>query len=442
MNKKTLGIRLIQGLAVLALLTTATTGFAQTTFDWKRYQGSTINVFLQKLPWTDYIMTQVGTFEQQTGITVHAEVLPENQQRAKLTIMMTAGGEGVDVFNTQHSNEGLQYLLAGWYEPLDKYVDDPAMTSREYGYPADFIPAALQDGVIRNVRTSMPIFAQTTILAYRKDLFSAAGLKAPQTLTELEQDAKILTDRQKGQSGICLRGLGVAAAGIVGTFFYGTGGGYADANLNPTLTAPGTVAGFELYGRLAREYGPPGILNYHWFQCQSLFASGKAAMWVDANSVMNPLLDPTKSQVADKVGFALFPQGPAGRIPGFDALGIAIAPASHNKGAAWYFIQWATNAQNSVNAQLRGVPSARLSAWQSPEVQKDRTYAELRDVTEQAMALKDHSSFGSPWVAVPEIRTIVGSAVVASIQNGDINAALVTATDQIQALRRKTGEIK
>ncbi len=440
MNKKTWRVGVFRLLAFLSLLTAATTAFAQDGFDWKRYQGTTLNVSLKKVPWSDYIMTQIKSFEQLTGINVHAEILPENQQRAKLTIMMTAGGEGVDVFDTQHSNEGMQYLQAGWYELLDKYLADPKVMAPDYDYPGDFVPASLQDGIVRNVRTSMPIFTQVTILAYRKDLFAAANLKPPATIDELEQDAKAVTDRQKGISGICLRGLGVAASGIVGTFFYGTGGGYADANFNPILTSPATQTGFELYGRLAREYGPPGVLNYHWFQCQTLFESGRAAMWVDANSVMNPLLDPTKSQVADKTGFAMFPAGPAGRIPGFDAMGLAIAAHSQNKGAAWYFIEWATNKQNNLNAQLLGVPSARLSPWKSPEVMKDTTYAELRDATEQSMALPQHSSFGSPWVAVPEIRTIVGSAVAVAIQDGDVKAALATAQQQIQDVRKKSGE--
>jgi hypothetical protein len=41
---------------------------------------------------------------------------------------------------------------------------------------------------------------------------------------------------------------------------------------------------------------------------------------------------------------------------------------------------------------------------------------------------------------VPEIRTIVGSAVAVAIQDGDVKAALATAQQQIQDVRKKSGE--
>jgi multiple sugar transport system substrate-binding protein len=165
-------------------------------------------------------------------------------------------------------------------------------------------------------------------------------------------------------------------------------------------------------------------------------------MWVDANSVFNPLLDPAKSQVADKIGFALVPAGPGGQHPGFGTHALAIFSGSKNKGPAWYFIQWATSAENALRAQLKGVPAARKSPWANKTVQEDKTYAELRDITLKTMELPKLSSFSPPWVAVSQIRDIIGVVVVTSIQNGDVKTALASAQDQIQALRKKTGEIK
>jgi multiple sugar transport system substrate-binding protein len=438
LNKSRIRDSALATIAGVALLALASGASAQQAFDWKKFAGSSVNVSLKKVPWTDSLLPHIAEFEALTGIKAKIEVLPENQQREKLTVALTSGGTDVDVYDTQRHNEGLKYFLAGWYDPIDKYLKDQALTSPNLGYPSDLLQSAIDDSTIQGTLTGMPIYTETIVVAYRKDLFEAAHLGVPDTLDELEEAAKKLTDKTKGQFGICLRGLGVAASGIVGSFFYGTGGQWTDDTFAPALTTPGAVKGFELYGRLAREYGPPGVLNYHWFQCQSLFASGKAAMWVDANSVFNPLLDPAKSQVADKTAFAVFPNGPGGRHPGFGTHALAIFPKSQNKGPAWYFIQWAAGAEMSLTEQLQGVPSARKSPWASEQVQKDQRYAQLRDITLKTMQLDKLSSFSPPWVAVGEVRDIIGVVVVVAIQGGDVKAALEEAARQIQEVRKKT----
>lgn len=424
--------------ALLVVFTSAAPRAAQPAFDWHRFAGTTISVSLKKVPWTDSLTPKIPEFEKLTGITVKLEVLPEDQQRAKLNIALSSGGAGVDVYDTQRHNEGLAYAAAGWYEPVAKYLANPALTPANFGYPDDFLQSAINDSTIHGVLTALPIYTETTILAYRKDLFSAAGLKPPDTLDDLENAARKLTDKSKGQYGICLRGLGPAASGIVGSFFYSTGGSWIDDKNNPAIASPASVKGFELYGQLDRDFGPPGVLNYHWFQCQSLFAAGRVAMWIDANSVMNPLLDPSKSEVADKTAFAMMPAGAGGRQPGFGTHGLAIFPGSKNKGAAWFFIEWAMSRENALRAQLIGVPSARKSPWANPEVQKNQRYAQLRAVTLETMQLPHLSPFSPPWVAVSQIRDIVGSAIDTAIRGGNVKAALEAAVQQIQAVRRQT----
>ncbi len=414
---------------------------AQEEFDWKRYEGTGISVSLKKIPWTDSLTPHIGEFEALTGIKVKLEVLPENQHREKLTVALSSGNADVDVFDTQRHNEGRKYLLAGWYEPLDDYVKNTSLLAPDFNFPDDFIASAIDDQVIDGVLTAIPTYTESTILGYRKDLFEAAGLQPPQTLEELEAAAEKLTDKANGEYGICLRGLGPAASGIVGSFFHSTGGRWADEKYNPVLATPEAVKGFETYGRLVREYGPPGILNFHWFQCQALFASGRVAMWVDANSVMNPLLDATRSQVADKTAFAVMPAGSAGRRPGFGTHGLSIFSGSKNKEAAFLFIEWAMNKENALRAQLIGVPSARRSPWTDPKVQEDTVYAQLRETTVETNELTTLSSFSPPWVAVGQIRDIIGQVVATSIQGGDVANALQDAQNQIQDLRRKTENV-
>ena len=64
---------------------------------------------------------------------------------------------------------------------------------------------------------------------------------------------------------------------------------------------------------MLRLYGPPGALNYGFPEASALFMQGRAAMFTDINILAARIEDPTKSQVAGKVGYSLIPVGPDGR---------------------------------------------------------------------------------------------------------------------------------
>jgi multiple sugar transport system substrate-binding protein len=51
-----------------------------------------------------------------------------------------------------------------------------------------------------------------------------------------------------------------------------------------------------LYKKLMRETAPPGAIGFNWNECQTSFAQGRAAMWVDGIGFSAPLVDPTKSK--------------------------------------------------------------------------------------------------------------------------------------------------
>lgn len=430
--------RIIVGtLAIIGAVSATGIASAQKGFDWKRFSGSTVNVALAKQPWSDFITPLIPDFEKLTGIKVRLEVLPEDQNRQKLAVAFTAGRGDIDVFGSQRHQEGVKYYLAKWYEPLQKYVDNPELTSLQFDY-ADFAAQSIDDATVSGEIVGIPLYSELQIFMYRKDVFQQANLKFPNTITELEEAAKRLTDKERGQYGICLRGKGAATTTIFSGFLHSVGGTWADQNRRPALNTPAALKAFEFYGRLARDYGPPGVVNYHWFQCQSLFATGKAAMWTDSNIFAAGLLDPAKSQVADKVGFAVFPEGPGGRKPAGGGWYLSIYSRSRNMGPAWYFIQWAVSKENVLKAQLKGIPTARVSAWQAEEFQRGDPHPDLTKATLDSLKLKGTPSWGPPWVAVGEIRDVIGAVVITAIQGGDIKGAADKAVEQIQAIREKT----
>jgi multiple sugar transport system substrate-binding protein len=429
--------RTLKVLVLGVLLAGSVPAVAQEPFNWKKFAGQTINIAIAKQPWSDFIAPKIPEFEQLTGIKVKFEVLPEDQNRQKLAIAFSSGRGDIDVFGSQRHQEGAKYFAAKWYEPLKPYLANRSITAPDFDF-ADFAPQPLNDVTIGGEVVGIPLYTELQTMIYRKDLLQQAGLKVPETLDELEAAAKKLTDKSKGQYGICMRGKGAATTTIYSGILHSMGGSWVDTKGDPAFTTPEAIKAFEYYGRLAREYGPPGATNYHWLQCQSLVAGGNAAFWTDSNVFFGPLLDPKKSAVSDKFGFAMLPAGSAGRKPAGGGWFLSIYSKSAHKDAAWYFLQWAISKDNALKAQLAQIPTARVSAWNSDEFKKSDKAPDLTRATLDTLKLPGTPSWGPPFVAVGEIRDVLGGVVIVAIEGGDVKTAAAKANEQIKVIRSKT----
>ena len=74
-----------------------------------------------------------------------------------------------------------------------------------------------------------------------------------------------------------------------------------------TIDTPEWKNAITYYVDLMKAYGPPGATSNGFNENLTIFATGKAAMWIDATSGAGPLFDPKESQVSDKVAFANAP---------------------------------------------------------------------------------------------------------------------------------------
>ncbi len=129
---------------------------AQGGFDWRKYEGTQIRLLANAHPWTDTIKPRLGEFQELTGIKVVEEDLPETQFRQKLTTELSQGTGSVDVMMSAPAQEGLKYSQAGWYEPLDAYVNDPARTAPDFDF-ADFQPATIQIETVNGQLIGLPV---------------------------------------------------------------------------------------------------------------------------------------------------------------------------------------------------------------------------------------------------------------------------------------------
>lgn len=411
---------------VLALLTVLPASAAP-----QPYKGKVLRVVLANHPWTEAIKPLIPEFEKETGIRVNLESYFEDQLTQKLSVEFASGTSTIDVFAQRPLQEAKLFDRNGWYTDLKPFVDNAKFTPRSWDF-SDFFPSALQAETVRGHLTGIPIVTEQEIIYYRKDLFARDKMKVPTTLAELEAAAKHFNDPGKGFYGIVSRGQRSPAVTQFSSYLYSFGGNFHEGD-RATLNTPEAIRAFTFYGDLLRKYGPPGVLNMSWPQALAIFAQGKAAMYTDASVFYSNLLDPSKSTVGDKVGFAVFPAGPAGSKPySVVSWGVSLAATSRNQEAAWEFIKWATSKETTLKTQAKSVPSARSSAWRSKEGVANFPPG-LVDV------ILKSGQVGNPYdrpavINVGQARDIVGSVIIAAISGENVKAAAEKANQEYQAL--------
>ena len=395
--------------------------------------GASLRVLFANHPWNTAITPLLPDFTSKTGIKLNTESYGEDQLSQKLTTEFTAGGSTVDAFMQRPLQEGRLYTRNGWYADLGTFVNNTSKTPTTWNFQ-DFQAGAVQTETIGGKLAGVPIVIEHEVLYYRRDLLDAAKIAVPASLNDLQAAAAKLTDPAKGMFGFIARGQRSPAVTQFSSFLYSYGGDFFDQKtMKATLNTPQAIAAFQFYGNLLHKYGPTGVLNMSWPQAVAVFAQGKAALYTDADSIYQNLLDPTKSVVAGKTGVARFPAGPAGAVMySVCSWGLSMAASSKNKDAAWQFMQWATSPEITLKVQGQGaVPEARNSVWQNPQ----GTQKFPQDWVAAAKASASGRPYDRPLLTqVSQARDIVGSVIVTAIEGGDVPAAAAKANSDLQAL--------
>jgi multiple sugar transport system substrate-binding protein len=404
-------------------------------FNWKRFQGKELFLLLTKHPWIDVLEKNISEFESLSGMKVKWETLPEIQARQKLTVEMTGGSSGIDAFFTSLHVEKKRFFKSGWYAPLNKLIEDRTLTSPEFDWndvtPGAKAGATQADGSI----SALPAFVDVNVLFYRKDIFAQKGLTPPKTLAELEQVAQKL-HAPPDTYGIVLRGLKNANATQYPSILFPMGGTYIKDGKAVLDTKEG-IAAMDLYTRLLRQYGPPGVVNFNWYEASAAFFQGQVAMYMDGVNFASQFEDAAKSKVVGKVGYTLLPSGPAGAVAPIYITGMAVSAASRNKEAAYLFAQWAANKPNAVRELTAGVGVGRSAAWDNPEVKaKGRMPAEWYSAYQAS--LKNGRQGLPEIVAVTEYRDIIGVAIQKAIEGAPAAQVLAQANKEFQDLLNRT----
>jgi sorbitol/mannitol transport system substrate-binding protein len=347
-------------------------------------------------------------------------ILEENVLRQRATTDITTNSGQFDVMAIG-TYEAPQWGKRGWLAP---------MTNLPADYDLEDVVKTARDGLSYNGQLyALPFYVESSMTYYRKDLFEAAGLKMPDqpTYDQIKQFAEKLTDKSKGQYGICLRGKAGWGENMafVSTVVNTYGGRWFDENWKAQLDSPEWRKAITFYADLLKNAGPPGASSNGFNENLTLMSSGKCAIWIDATVAAGMLYNKAQSQVADKIGFAAAPVAitPKGSH-WLWSWSLAIPKTSKSQDAAKKFATWATSKEYiQLAAKDEGwasvPPGTRKSTYANAEYKKaapfgDFVLSAIESANPNDSSLKKVPYSGIQFVGIPEFQsfgTVVGQSI-------------------------------
>jgi multiple sugar transport system substrate-binding protein len=370
--------RTVFPLVVVFFFLGITWGGAQAS-PYAKYAGTTIVVNWPAHAYYDAATKLIPEFTKETGIKVEVDKVEYMRMRDKQLLELSKPKGDYDLISYVCMWK-TEYVSKGLLAPLAPLFTNPALADPSYD-PQDFVPAYLAiSGMVGGKKGYMPgpgaalygvpFGSETSIFAYRKDIFDKHGWKAPKTYDEMLKLCRLVREKEPNMYGLTSRGEAghqVSAAWL----FHLTphGGEVFDDNWEPAFHKEPSLQTLRVLLEIVKT-GPPGISTFAFGSMADAFLLGNAAMYLDATVIPGMVRNPAISKIGGKVAYALHPKAKvhSTETGGF---GIGIPANSTKKEAAFLFMQWmTTKALDRKIAKLGGMPN-RMSTLRDPELQKE-----------------------------------------------------------------------
>ncbi len=360
--------RLFKSVAIALLTIVVTVNFANAN-PYEKYKGKTIVVSWPALSHFQKAEKLIEEFTKETGINVEVDALQYLKLRDRQILEMSKPRGEYDVVSWVVMWKG-EYVSKGLLTPLSQFFTNGALVDPKYDID-DIADAYLQNGGVVGGKKGympgksgalygVPFGAETSILAYRKDILEKQGIQPPKTYDELRAALKKLN--AAGTPALTSRGKTghqVTAGWLL--HLAPLGGKIFDDEWNPVFNNAAGVEAAQIMREIAQT-GPKGIPSFGFGEAAAAFLGGGAAMYIDTLKIAAMARDPKLSKVDGKVGYALHPVGSrCGSETGGFAVGI---PAnSQNKEAAFLFIQYITSKAGDKRMVELGGDPIRMSTY-------------------------------------------------------------------------------
>ena len=353
-----------------------------------------------------------ASFEEETGCEVIIDAVAYTGMYDKLSTEIKAKQAAHDVACID------AVWLAAFADAIEAIND--ADTS-------DFLPTLQESGTIDGSLLGYPMWVNTKVLIYRKDLIPED--KVPQTWEEYQALAKEL--KTDDMSGTTVFGSGSDAvcsfldfacqAGAEGLVFD------QDGNVNITDQAYVDALNFMVENATA-DYTPDDSLATASTESQELFTNGKTAMQLNWSHQYPAAVE---ALGADKVGCAPMIGGSAGVGATTGPWYECVMKASENKEMAKKYVEYMYD-HNADYMNLTLKIAGRTSVYEKAgkETGNEHTTAVLE-------TLRAEQSQARPMVATwAQIEEVLIGVVEASLGGADVNETLESAKAEIEAIGR------
>lgn len=270
----------------------------------KKYEGITLTLASQNDQFAAVLAAIAPKFTEETGANVKVDILDYGSLLTKTTTDFVGGTGGYDLVT-------MDIVWAGQYAENKYTVDLTEWMKRDAAELKldDIYPTLLNAlGHWGDKQVAFPFAGYANVLAYRKDLFDAAGLKAPTTMEEMVEAAYKLTDPSKKIYGFVANGQkGPAVAQDWMQYNTEMGGSILGSDGKPALNSDANIKSLTVYKDLFMKAAPPGAVNYDWGGREESFRQGIAATMQTWSVGAPGYYDPSISKIVDKVAITTAP---------------------------------------------------------------------------------------------------------------------------------------
>ena len=203
------------------------------------------------------------------------------------------------------------------------------------------------------------------LLHFRRDLIATA----PETWADLFDTASRLTragsNGEPAFYGFLFPGRDSGLFGMFYELLVSAGGKLFDDDLRPAFASAAGHWAVEQITDLHqhRRVTPRDLTNWHYDEISASFRAGEAAMVSDWPGSYHLYRDPATCRVADRVGLALLPAGPAGiRAAYAGCHSFAVTRTAENPDAAMALVRHLTSFESQLGEARQGAIPCRASA--------------------------------------------------------------------------------
>jgi len=415
----------------------------------RRFAGQTVNFLIAAEGDDKGVRDKVGEIKQRFGIDLKYTALAVGPLLTKANQSLNAPTSAYDAIMVLGFSV-TQMVGGGKFTPLNPYLKKvPA----GYDFPKDFPAGELQyvgyfdvphQRFGGNTLYLIPgLHGGSVVLFYRKDLFAAAGLKAPTSWASYLAAAKKLnTGGVAGNSMIAKSGdVSMFLCDWFTRFINQPGaklmsGSPQAKNYTPRLTSPQAVKALQ-HMVDCMKYASSGALSYDFTVSTNAFAAGKTAMMMVWSTIAGPVYNPKSSKVASKVSVAVPPGGGKAVRGGW---GMGIPKNAKNKDAAWTVITYLTSKEWEQYQTLKyQTDPTRNSTFFSPTMAKALPYLPVAGKVFQKAQILEIANIPETFELITDAAQEFGAALSGSASAAE---ACKKAQDRWIEVLKRGGHLK